>query len=233
MKKISYSSLKNFSEIIQNEPKFRIQIVSLEPFYIFRDYLESNNIDFEVSLGEIKSSKKVIIILQPLKNSEDYKSRKIILYNKKINFDFIQIVFKPQKNEITKNLGLEKNFVNLYYDILSAHEMIVKYEHEKNPSNFLNLYNFSKTKILGNFLSKKEILVLFNVVSHSNLDEIVKNVKLSDYSLSNDSEILMILNDLVKNSYITKRGSIYKLNMPIDIISNICKEIGFDVNKIY
>ncbi|TBU07228.1 hypothetical protein CWI39_0349p0020 [Hamiltosporidium magnivora] len=221
-----FSSLDNLIEIINNSSHFQIQILTLEAFETFSEYLKYKSIPYKPiypSLTNMYDKKILNIIFEhPNTNLVNYK---IILFNKSIHLDFIPYIFTisqseklnylkhkyPQNliSEIKKPLFLEKNIFQL--------------------SNHIKFINFPICALILTYLEK---VILFALNITNRYEYLFKTVKEIDNNLGNSFLIKVTLNSLVNKNVIIKRGNIYSIIVDRKTIEITLKTVGFDINRL-
>ncbi|RVD91050.1 hypothetical protein TUBRATIS_25100 [Tubulinosema ratisbonensis] len=118
--------------ILKNEPEFNLQIITLMPLHEFTLYLKSNKIKFKILKNDSNLNEKTVYLFkEPIK----VLGKKNILFNNKINFDFIPFYLHELKKEnremiLENDKKFKESLLSLSYD-----EALVLMHTRKNKFN--------------------------------------------------------------------------------------------------
>lgn len=142
---------------------------------------------------------------------------------------------KLSKEKDGKGCALD-SFINLH----------IKKYYKNYPLYLLRMLLFKKIEKIVN-LSTLECYLIMSLIENKKFHDIFRALdrsycqeegpenKRSSKELSknklNEFEVLMTLNNLIRYKFVRKRGNSYHLNISKEYATEICKKIGFDIEK--
>ncbi|KAF9760945.1 hypothetical protein NGRA_2948 [Nosema granulosis] len=217
----NFSSLSTLKEIIKNEKKFRVQIVSFEPLDLFLKFLDQNKYTYKLFN---KTASNSINILQ---DSEPTDAKKVILYSNKRDTDYVQIIFnltREEKQNIIENQIPKDTNISLLLDTYPY----------KNTEELINLatgYSLNIPEIMKNSVDYLESVILLCMIRNNKLLDIISNVRQVDSKLDNVFMIRNKILGLVEKKVVVANRDTYKINISHESLKAILERIDFDVNR--
>lgn len=256
---ITYKSLTPLHRLLSRK-SFKLQIISLEPFTLFVEYLKFCRIKFKLHFNlklkdeAIEDSLLNIIIGNGKQINRTLSSlhlkklgfrKKIILYSNVRNPDFVQIIFKPTEDEVFDYLKLkskeiqeikndkdEKNHELGLNNTINNLALLTKmYYNHKTLYRLSNSLFKPKAPFFLKTLSYLESLLVFVLTNSRKFEQIMESVRKID-NITNSFQVMLCLNHLIKAKIVKKRGCSYCLNISREYVSFICKEIGYNIDML-
>lgn len=218
-----FQSLSVLKQIIENEKRFRIQIISLEPIDLFLEFLDSASVEYRLQNISKPSNSSINIQIE----KEDVKASRIILYNNRRESDYIQIVFKLTMEE-------KKRYLESQVPDRKKLSLLLDTYPYKNTDELKKLavdYTFNISEIMKSSFDYLESVILLCMIRNTKLMDIISNIKQVDPNLHNVFMIRNKLTSLTERKVVVCNRDNYKINISFESLKKILARIDFDLNK--
>lgn len=213
--KHSFASLDALFRIIQKEQTFRVQIITLESLDVLEAALAERGIEYVRQFSsDIRDSTCVTLILQD-SDVDVQRAGRHILFSNVFDGSFVQIVFRPTREEKLAVVGDER--LVQAYDYKSISELT------RMQSNTL----FRPSMHFGSELDYFESIVMLVVATRARFHAILDGVREMDAALNNAFVLQMKLNGLVSKQFVLRTGDSYRSNVSEETVRAIGRRAGF------
>ncbi|KAF7696566.1 hypothetical protein CDIK_1754 [Cucumispora dikerogammari] len=238
----THTEINIIIQIIKSESHFKLQIISIESYKTFINFLELELIEYKFhystelsNISNTPEGRKELNFIYQIDTINDFQYPlygKYILFGNCVNLQFTQFYFtltneykeqalKEKFGEITEMHLIPHYNLHELETLFTQNETFISYE------NYLDI-NF----LTNNILTENEILILYVIYSNSDLNDIFnvfRALNKKDNKTSSLFDILLSTNNLIEHAFVKQTNNKYYLNISKDFLIKLCSELGYNI----